>query len=74
MCVLNLLEYVPVLDNLIKGNTREKLQITPIYPSCQPAFVVDILEQESIRNLILSEQLPLFLNLTSIFSIAINMH
>ena len=74
VCVQNLLEYVPVLENLVKGNTREKLQITPIYPSCQPAFVVDILEQESIRNLILSEQLPLFPNLKSIFSITINMH
>ena len=38
VCVLHLLEYVPVLENLVKGNTIEKLQRAPIYPSHLPSI------------------------------------
>ena len=44
----------------------------PILPTQHLVWTVT--EQESDRSFILSEQLPLFPNLTSIFSIEINMH
>ena len=75
VCVQNLLEYVPVLENLVKGNTIEKLQRAPIYTSCLHSICFGLLDsrnQDSSGGLSLPDQLPLIPKI-SILSIAIDM-